>query len=60
MKSSASTITSFRVAEGTDISYEKQTGTRRTSEAQGSLKQLFSHDAMKAPPRDASQLAGLD
>jgi hypothetical protein len=61
MKSSASTLTSYRVAEAGDISYE----TRRKSSsnkydkpnkldqtADNSLKQqLFSHDAMKASPK---------
>lgn len=53
-KSSASTLTSFRVAEAGDLSYTKQPSGRRGSEAQGSLKQLFSHDAMKAPPMQAN------
>lgn len=55
MKSSASTLTSFRIAEAGDITYE----TRRKSSfnkfdqtADNSLKQrLFSHDAMKASPK---------
>ncbi|RMZ03259.1 hypothetical protein D0862_05718 [Hortaea werneckii] len=49
-KSTASTLTSFRVAEAGELSYEKRSASRRRSEAQGSLKQLFSHEAMKAPP----------
>ncbi|KAF2162944.1 hypothetical protein M409DRAFT_26797 [Zasmidium cellare ATCC 36951] len=58
LKSSASTLTSFRVAEGNDITYDKRTpqASRRGSaksekKADHSLKQLFSHEAMKAPPR---------
>lgn len=59
LKSSASTLTSFRVAEANDITYDKRTPTasRRGSAkserrlADHSLKQLFSHEAMKAPPK---------
>lgn len=58
VKSSASTLTSFRVAEANDITYDKRTpqASRRGSaksekKADQSLKQLFSHEAMKAPPR---------
>ncbi|KAK4541297.1 hypothetical protein LTR36_008055, partial [Oleoguttula mirabilis] len=54
-KSNASTLTAFRVAEAGDFSYDKRPASRRDSEAQGSLKQLFSHEAMKAPPTQASQ-----
>ncbi|KAI5362175.1 putative Zinc binding protein Ecl1/2/3 [Septoria linicola] len=58
LKSSASTLTSFRVAEANDISYDASsptsttTGSRRQSQerADYTLKQLFSHDAMKAKP----------
>lgn len=56
-KSSASTRTSFRVAEAGDLSYEKLPPDRRPSDAQGSLKQLFSHEAMKAPPNTAKAMA---
>ncbi|EME45120.1 hypothetical protein DOTSEDRAFT_70985 [Dothistroma septosporum NZE10] len=57
LKSGASTETSFRVVEAGDISHEQRTprGSRRSSErkmsADRSLKQLFSHDAMKASPK---------
>lgn len=58
LKSTASTLTSFRVAEANDITYEKRTpqASRRGSakserKAGQTLKQLFSHEAMKAPPR---------
>lgn len=54
LKSSASTLTQFRVAEANSLSYEAPLpGSRRYSRerADHSLKQLFSHDAMKANPR---------
>ncbi|KAF2765133.1 hypothetical protein EJ03DRAFT_219862 [Teratosphaeria nubilosa] len=51
LKSCASTVTAFRVAEAGALSYQKRPSTnRRFSSAHGSLKQLFSHEAMKAPP----------
>lgn len=59
-KSSASTLTAFRVAEAGDFSYDKRSASRKGSEAQGSLKQLFSHEAMKAPPTQASQISQTD
>ncbi|KAH9832706.1 Life-span regulatory factor [Teratosphaeria destructans] len=51
LKSCASTVTAFRVAEAGALSYDKRpSANRRLSSAHGSLKQLFSHEAMKAPP----------
>ncbi|KAM3416357.1 hypothetical protein BST61_g7959 [Cercospora zeina] len=53
-KSSASTLTQFKVAEANNYSYEAPSpGSRRCSRerADQSLKQLFRHDAMKASPR---------
>ncbi|KAF2213996.1 hypothetical protein CERZMDRAFT_96025 [Cercospora zeae-maydis SCOH1-5] len=54
LKSSASTLTQFKVAEVNNYSYEAPLpGSRRCSRerADQSLKQLFSHDAMKSSPR---------
>ena len=48
LKSSASTLTSFRVAEGEDLSFDRRRPSWRRSG--GSLKQSFSHEAIKAPP----------
>lgn len=57
-KSSASTLTSFRVAEASDTSYlgvpspnPKRKSTRER--ADDNLKQLFRHDAMKASPKSS-------
>lgn len=50
LKSSASTLTSFRVVEADDISYKRHTMPAEISASQGSLKQLFRHDAVKASP----------
>ena len=47
LQSGASTSTAFRVAQG-ELSYDKKL---YISPGQGSLKQLFSHDAMKAAPK---------
>lgn len=55
IKSSASTLTSYRVAEADDMSYEsrrKSSSNKYDQRADHSLKQqLFSHDAMKASPK---------
>lgn len=57
LKSGASTETSFRVVEAGDVSYEQRTlrgsksGSERKTSADRTLKQLFSHDAMKASPK---------
>lgn len=51
LKSSASTLTSFRVAEASDTSYEVQSRRNSRERADYTLKQLFSHDAMKASPK---------
>lgn len=62
LTSSASTLTSFRVVEADDLSYAKcppdgdDRGRRRRSQAQGSLKQLFSHEAIRAAPVDGCVL----
>jgi hypothetical protein len=53
VKSSASTLTSFRVAEASDISYGARLPHSRHSSremAESTRRQLFSHEAMKAPP----------
>ncbi|KAI4844812.1 hypothetical protein E4T44_05976 [Aureobasidium sp. EXF-8845] len=46
LRSSASTSTAFRVVEG-EMSYDMA----GTSPSKGSLRQLFFHEAMQAPPR---------
>jgi hypothetical protein len=53
VKSGASTLTSFRVAEAGDISNRRKSSSNKFDQsADNSLKQqLFSHDAMKASPR---------
>lgn len=51
LKSCASTLTSFRVAEAGDISYERRSPKSPDKTSDRALKQLFCHDAMKAPPR---------
>ena len=58
-KSTASTLTSFHAAEALDVSYERRCAPRRGSEAYGSLKQLFHHDSMRAPPIQTSQIGRL-
>ncbi|KAG9585610.1 hypothetical protein KCU84_g13735, partial [Aureobasidium melanogenum] len=50
LRSSASTSTAFRVVEG-EMSYGKKDYTSETSPSKGSLRQLFFHEAMQAPPR---------
>lgn len=52
LDSDASTITSFRVAEAGDIPFGRRqtSGWRRSDHTQGSLGQLFSHNAMQARP----------
>lgn len=56
LRSGASTSTAFRVAEG-EMSYEKKPYAHSTSPSKGSLKQLFFHEAMQAPPQSARQLS---
>ena len=54
VKSSASTLTSFHIAEASGMSFERRkTRWRHSDHASGTLKQLFSHEAMQAPPNDA-------
>lgn len=50
LRSSASTSTAFRLAEG-ELSYQKKAFASELSPGKGSLQQLFSHDAMKSGPR---------
>ncbi|TIA55919.1 hypothetical protein D6C79_00209 [Aureobasidium pullulans] len=50
LRSSASTSTAFRVVEG-EMSYDKKDYASGTSPSKGSLRQLFFHEAMQAPPR---------
>ncbi|KAI5195428.1 hypothetical protein E4T42_07372 [Aureobasidium subglaciale] len=50
LRSSVSTSTAFRVVEG-EMSYEKKDYASGTSPSKGSLRQLFFHEAMQAPPR---------
>lgn len=54
-KGSVDTMTDPRVADASDISFEKQASPRNTSKAEGSLRQLFRHEAMKAPPTEAGR-----
>lgn len=54
-KSSVGTVTDLRVAEAGEISFEKHASHRNASEAEGSLRQLFRHEAMKAPPAEAGR-----
>jgi len=55
MKSSASTLTSYRVAEASDMSYEsrrKSSSNKYDQTADNTLKQqLFNHDDIKASPK---------
>ena len=54
LKSQASTQTAFRVAESSDLSYGGQLS-RRDSQivpSPESVKQLFEHDAIRAPPKN--------
>ena len=49
LKSSASTMTSFRVAEAVDVSFDRRRASRRSGDqTSDSLKQLLSQDARKA------------
>lgn len=49
LKSSASTITSFRVAEAEDVSFDRRTASRGSGDqTSDSLKRLLSQDARKA------------
>jgi hypothetical protein len=50
LRSTASTSTAFRVVEG-EMSYGKKDYMSGTSPSRGSLRQLFFHEAMQAPPR---------
>ncbi|KAI4722034.1 hypothetical protein E4T48_01598 [Aureobasidium sp. EXF-10727] len=50
LRSSASTSTAFRVVEG-EMSYGNRDYMPDTSPSKGSLRQLFFHEAMQAPPR---------
>lgn len=50
LRSSASTSTTIRVAEG-EMIYEKKPFSPSVSPRRGSLRQLFSHDAIAAPPK---------
>ncbi|KAH0288835.1 hypothetical protein M436DRAFT_84004 [Aureobasidium namibiae CBS 147.97] len=50
LRSTASTSTAFRVVEG-EMSYGKKDYMSGTSPSKGSLRQLFFHEAMQAPPR---------
>lgn len=55
LKSTASTLTSFRVAEANDISYQRKSPSSRPSsrgQADNTLRQLFSHDALKSSPKE--------
>ncbi|KAK3684530.1 hypothetical protein LTR37_020172, partial [Vermiconidia calcicola] len=52
LKSSASTLTSFNVAEATDVSFRKRTFSWGRSDQAGSLKHLFSHEAMRSAPKE--------
>ncbi|EMC98637.1 hypothetical protein BAUCODRAFT_145693 [Baudoinia panamericana UAMH 10762] len=57
VKSAASTVTAFRVAQEGEFEYGGPPSERKTSQAASSLKQLFYHDAMKAPPSRANPSA---
>lgn len=50
LRSGASTSTAFRVAQG-EMSYENKEHMSGTSPSKGSLRQLFFHEAMQAPPK---------
>jgi len=57
MQSSVRTLTAVPRADGVDSLYERRPTRDGSSAAESSLKQLFSHDAVKAPPPKVKSLS---
>lgn len=55
VSSTGSTNTAFHTVDG-EMKYDKQPYVSDASMSQGSLRQLFSHDAIKAPPKSPAKV----